>query len=158
MQPVGQKDPSQALIDAWPYLGGLIVLAIVGGLVILAIRRRLLSKGHAEADESLMQTLRRMRDHGEISHAEYEASVRSIAHRAAQRAEQRAEQRAADVQAAPASAARIPVPKPRQAERPGPRLAPPTPNPPPKALPTEPSVDDFPPLTELPPDDPGPGR
>ncbi len=85
MQTPVTQDPSRALIDAWPYLAGLIVAAVVGGLLILAIRRTLLSKASVIADESLMQTLRRMRDTGELSHDEYEASVRSIATRVASR-------------------------------------------------------------------------
>lgn len=144
------SDPSpktalSAFTDLWPYLAGLIIVAIVGGIVIMVFRRSFLSKHTAEADESLMGALRRMRDSGEISHEEYEQSMRSMAHRVAARLGKPVEPPADH--ASKAAAPRIPTP-------PSPRVSgapvakPPAP---PARPPAPPAPDDFPPLTELPP-------
>jgi hypothetical protein len=175
MQPSG-GDPTRALIDAWPYLAGLILVAMVGGFVILVLRRTLLSKATGEADESLMGTLRSMRDSGQISLEEYEASVRSLAQRVAAR------KPAADlalqgipglaVADVPVHAHRQRLTQPRHAapeaqlpyqlphqppQAPHPAQPFQTPQPPkrpaPRSAPATPPPDmDFPPLIELPPE------
>lgn len=145
------SDPSpktalSAFTDLWPYLAGLIIVAIVGGIVIMAFRRSFLSKHSAEADESLMGALRRMRDSGEISHEEYENSMRSMAHRVAARLGKPAE--------APADHASRASAMPRTSAPQSPRVSPaPAAKPPapPARPPAPPAPGDFPPLTELPP-------
>lgn len=78
-----EQDASRALLETWPFIAGLIVAAMVGGVVIMAVRRRMLSRDSGAADGSLMDSLRRMRDRGEMSGEEYESTVRTIAKRAA---------------------------------------------------------------------------
>lgn len=61
-------------------IGGLIVLAVVGGMGVMAVRRRLLSKDSAATDQGgLLDDLRRMRDTGQISAEEFDAARKSIA-------------------------------------------------------------------------------
>lgn len=64
------------------WLGILIVVTIVGGLVVLAIRKRILARSSDGADEgSLMDSLRAMRDRGELSPEEFEATRRAMIER-----------------------------------------------------------------------------
>lgn len=65
---------------AFFYILLLIILAIVGGMVIFAVKRRLFDKSH-EQDHSaatLMESLEQMRRSGEISKEEYEQTRRTI--------------------------------------------------------------------------------
>ena len=64
------------------WLGILIVITVVGGLIVLAIRKRILSKSSDAADEaSLMDSLRAMRDRGEMTPEEFEATRRAMIER-----------------------------------------------------------------------------
>jgi len=73
---------AQSSLDAraFLYILLLIILAIVGGLIILAVKRRIFDERN-DQDQStatLMETLERMRRTGEISQAEYEQTRRTI--------------------------------------------------------------------------------
>lgn len=135
-----------AFSQLWPYLAGLIIIAVVGGVLIMWIRRSLLSKQSGEADQTLMETLRRMRDSGEISPDEYDTSVRSIAQRVASRLHTpKADSVPSRPQVAkPPAPNAPPKPEPKPAGRPADKPAPPPPS--------QAPIDDFPPLTELPPE------
>ena len=63
----------------------LIVAAIVAGVVLMLVRRRLLSPGPDAGGEGLMDSLRRARDAGEMTPEEYDAARRAIAARVAGR-------------------------------------------------------------------------
>lgn len=64
----------------------LIVAALVGGLVILAVRKKMLEPDRVEvASEGLFDSLRRMRDSGEITGAEYENARRRLIESATQK-------------------------------------------------------------------------
>lgn len=73
------KNATEVLLWA----GCLIVLAIGAGLVILAIRRTMLSKDGGAAEAGLFESLRAMRDSGAISPEEYDAAKRNMVARAA---------------------------------------------------------------------------
>lgn len=61
-------------------IGGLIVLALIGGVAVLLARRRMLAKDAAVADQGgLLDDLRKMRDTGQISPEEFDAARKSIA-------------------------------------------------------------------------------
>src|SRR5262245_60570063 len=66
------------------WLGVLIAVTIVGYVAIMWFRRRLLADDGWQAAESFMQELRRMRDSGEISAAEYDATRKKMAARIAE--------------------------------------------------------------------------
>lgn|GEM_PF-2041228 len=63
----------------------LIVAAIVAGVALLLVRRRILSSGPDSLGEGLMESLRRARDAGEMTPDEYDAARRAIAARVAGR-------------------------------------------------------------------------
>ena len=64
----------------------LIVAALLGGLVIMAVRKRMLEPERTEAaSEGLFDSLRRMRDSGEITGAEYENARRRLIESATQK-------------------------------------------------------------------------
>jgi len=76
----------QAPVEIWIWIGVLLVVTLVAGGVILAMRRRLL--GAKDADElsgSMLDDLRSMRSRGEISEEEYDYTRKTIAARAAGR-------------------------------------------------------------------------
>ncbi len=77
--------PAQPKADILPvvfWLGILIVVTVVGGLVVLAIRKRILAKSTSAGDEaSLMDSLRALRDRGEMSNEEFEATRRAMIER-----------------------------------------------------------------------------
>lgn len=55
------------------WIGVLIIVTIGGGLIVLAVRRRMTGNtDELDAAGSLMERLRAMRDRGEISPAEFE--------------------------------------------------------------------------------------
>ncbi len=56
------------------WVSALILLVLALGLIILFMRRRLLSKDAGEADAGLMDELRSLRDQGRISPEEYDAA------------------------------------------------------------------------------------
>src|SRR5437868_4412734 len=70
-----QSGSTRALI----WIGALIAVTFMGGFIILAIRRRLLSKsGAADDASSLFDQLRAMRDRGQMTNEEFEAARRSM--------------------------------------------------------------------------------
>lgn len=70
---------SEALV--WAMV--LIVAAIVGGLVIMEVRKRMLAPpGNDIGSEGLFDALKRMRDTGELSQGEYDAARRRILEKA----------------------------------------------------------------------------
>ncbi|MFG0327138.1 MAG: SHOCT domain-containing protein [Phycisphaerales bacterium JB037] len=72
-QASGSGAPSWVGVLIWSAV--LIVLVTVGGLVLLAIRRRLFGSHESTHDAGLvMEELRRMRDRGEISDEEFRAT------------------------------------------------------------------------------------
>lgn len=73
------KNATEVLLWA----GCLIVLAIGAGLVILALRRAMLSKDGGSAEAGLFESLRAMRDSGAISREEYDAAKRNMVAKAA---------------------------------------------------------------------------
>lgn len=76
---LAQSSSGQALL----YLGVLIALVLAAGVVVIVLRRRILgAEGESQA-EGLMDNLRRMRDQGQLSQEEFEASRRIMARRAA---------------------------------------------------------------------------
>jgi hypothetical protein len=69
-------------MSAVMWVGVLIVVAVVGGLAILYLRRRVLAEaGDADAQGGLMESLRAMRDSGEISQQEFDAARSSMLRR-----------------------------------------------------------------------------
>lgn len=76
------KSSTQALL----YIGIIIFVTIAGGFIVLMMRRRLLSPQDASADHAgIMDSLRAMRDRGELSQAEFEAARRSMIEKAMSR-------------------------------------------------------------------------
>ena len=72
--------------DLWLWVGALIVASLVFGVVVLAMRRRLLSASDVSASPgSMLNDLRAMLERGEISRAEYDHTRATIAARAAGR-------------------------------------------------------------------------
>ncbi|MCC6427265.1 MAG: hypothetical protein IT435_10650 [Phycisphaerales bacterium] len=133
------QNATDRLFDTWPYIAGLILLAVIGGIAILLIRRNLLTKPDALANESLMESLRRLRDTGEMTHKEYESTIRAMAVRIAAKPAKPTD----PAQALLASSGIAPPPQPRLSQQP------PTPPKPPAPKPDD---DGFPPLIELPPE------
>lgn len=75
----------QSTLDgrAFLYIILLIVLAIIGGLVIFSVKRRIFDDSN-EQDQSagtLMESLEQMRRSGEISEEEYQQTRRTIIER-----------------------------------------------------------------------------
>ncbi|RMH28173.1 MAG: SHOCT domain-containing protein [Planctomycetota bacterium] len=64
------------------WVGALIVVALFGGLVMLAVRRRMFNEPDAAADAGLMEQLRRMLERGEMTQDEYDLARRKIVERA----------------------------------------------------------------------------
>jgi hypothetical protein len=63
----------------------LISLLLLGAIGILLLRRRLFqAESGGEATTGLMDAMRKMRDSGEMSAAEYEATVRSMSRKASE--------------------------------------------------------------------------
>jgi hypothetical protein len=74
----------KALAPALMWLGGMIVVVVIAGLVILKIRGSIFAREAGSANqEGLLLGLRRMRDTGEISPEEYDTARKSMAARAA---------------------------------------------------------------------------
>lgn len=75
---------SGSLTRVMVWLGVLIVVTIVGGLVAMAVRRRLLGPdSRTDPRVGMLDELQRMRDRGEMTEDEYERTRRAIAERAA---------------------------------------------------------------------------
>ncbi|MBX3367740.1 MAG: SHOCT domain-containing protein [Phycisphaeraceae bacterium] len=75
---IAQTEAAGAIV--WAIV--LIVAAIIGGFVILAVRKRILSPERTDMEsEGLFDSLRRMRDSGEISRQEYDSARKRIIER-----------------------------------------------------------------------------
>ena len=68
------------------WAAGLIVLVIGTGLIILALRRAMLSRSAPGVDAGLFDSLREMKNTGAISQDEYDAARKNLAARAAGKA------------------------------------------------------------------------
>lgn len=65
-------------------IGGFIIAVLLLGVVILAVRRRMFTRDNdLQGSRSLMDQLRVMRDKGQMSDEEYEATRRSLASKVA---------------------------------------------------------------------------
>ena len=73
--------------DALLWIALIIVATIGGGFFILMMRRKLLApeEHSSEANAGIMDSLRSMRDRGELSQAEFEAARRSMIEKAMSR-------------------------------------------------------------------------
>jgi len=74
----------QALVgEMWIWIGVLIVVAVLGGLLVMRYRRSLFGAEESLSDgtEGLMRSLRAMRDRGEISQEEFDATKRRMVER-----------------------------------------------------------------------------
>jgi len=81
---LAQQNLPTGQILMWVFV--LIVLIVVGGLVVIALRRTLLSKDSRLGHESgLMDEMRAMHARGELSDAEYDLIRKRLATRAAAR-------------------------------------------------------------------------
>lgn len=65
------------------WAGVLIVLAMIGGFVIMLLRRRLLGRDETASDVGLMDQLRGMVERGEMTREEFDLARRKIVERAA---------------------------------------------------------------------------
>jgi hypothetical protein len=77
---------SRSQTDALLWIGVILFATIAGGFVVLMMRRRLLAPRDSAADHAgIMDSLRAMRDRGELSQAEFEAARRSMIEKAMSR-------------------------------------------------------------------------
>lgn len=97
-----QPGSTSTTTDVLIWVGVLIVAVLVLGIVIVAIRRRVLTRDNAASD-GFIEQLRRMHKSGELSTEEYEAARKSLTAKLAA---------GMDVNRSPASSAR-PLPGPR---------------------------------------------
>jgi len=64
------------------WAGVLIVVAMIGGIVIVVFRRRMLSNDSGTSDATLMEQLRGMVERGEMTPEEFDRARRKIIERA----------------------------------------------------------------------------
>jgi hypothetical protein len=78
VQPAGAlslEDQAARVRQTWVLVGTLIAISIIAGIVIMRIRRSILAKAtHDREDLRMMESLRRMRDSGEMTEAEFQAA------------------------------------------------------------------------------------
>lgn len=74
-----------ATIDVLVAVGLLIVCTVVLGMLVMRARRRLLARHETHDELSLMESLRRMRDRGDMSIEEFEQARRALIGRATRR-------------------------------------------------------------------------
>jgi hypothetical protein len=79
--PRGASGPPKFPVDVLVWIGVLIVVAVVGGLVLVQVRKRVLGPGGKESASSAMEELRAMRASGAMSQAEYDATRKAMAKR-----------------------------------------------------------------------------
>ncbi len=71
------------LVPLFMWIGLAVVVLVIAGIVVMAVRRRMLSGVDASAGEAtLMQDLRDMRDRGEISDEEFRSIRATMVERA----------------------------------------------------------------------------
>lgn len=83
MLPLAQSSTPTGQILLWVFV--LIVVIVVGGLAVLELRRRLLSKDRGSMSAGLMDEMRTMHARGELSDEEYDRVRKRMAARAAGR-------------------------------------------------------------------------
>jgi cytochrome c-type biogenesis protein CcmH/NrfF len=71
-----------ASTDVVIWVGLLIALIIGGGVLVMVLRKRLLARDDGSADVGLFETLKQMRDRGEMTQEEYEAARRKVVEKA----------------------------------------------------------------------------
>lgn len=76
---------SSSALDVLPWIGGLILLVIVGGALVMIVRRRLLSDPASPSQAGLAEQLRRLHADGQVSDEEYQRIRRAMADRVAGR-------------------------------------------------------------------------
>jgi len=69
--------------DVVVWVGVLLAVVIVGGIVLMVLRRRMLSADAADQGGGFMDTLREMRNSGQMSQEEYDAARKTMAARLA---------------------------------------------------------------------------
>jgi hypothetical protein len=69
---LAQANARSALNEMLPWLGALLLAALLGGALLFYLRHRLLGPDLPDSGKGLMEDLRAMRDRGEISEDEYE--------------------------------------------------------------------------------------
>lgn len=69
---VASIPPSRLLVDVGPWLGGFVVLLLVGGAIAMGLRRRLNADSETPSLGFTLEDLRSMRDRGELSQEEFE--------------------------------------------------------------------------------------
>jgi hypothetical protein len=72
MLTLSAAEPGRLFQDTVPWLLAIIGLAVVGGMVIMIVRRMLRSNADGEAPGFTLQSLRDLRDQGEITEEEFE--------------------------------------------------------------------------------------
>lgn len=86
--PTGQSGTAEGVSRILIPIGGLIVIAVIGGVGVLAVRRWMLANNSTALDHGgLLDDLKRMRDLGQLSQEEFDAARKSIAARLAGRAQ-----------------------------------------------------------------------
>lgn len=65
------------------YVGLLLLVLLAGAVAVFLLRRRLLgAESSVDATTGLMETMRQMRDSGQMTQAEYDATRKTMAQRA----------------------------------------------------------------------------
>jgi flagellar biosynthesis/type III secretory pathway M-ring protein FliF/YscJ len=86
-----------ATVGVMLWVGVLIGVLLVAGVVLMLVHRKLLGRGEdAAGDDGLMDSLRRLRDSGRMSKEEFEAAKKTIARRSVESMEARLEARRAE--------------------------------------------------------------
>lgn len=76
------QSSGSSAVDVAVWVVVLIAVALGGGFAVMAIRRKVLAQSDdANAQAGLMESLREMRDTGQISASEYEAARASMLRR-----------------------------------------------------------------------------
>lgn len=127
--PVAQSNLATSQILTWVL--ALIVLIVIGGLVVVAMRRKLLSRDNSIGHESgLMDEMRGMHSRGELTTEEYDRIRKRLAAKAAGKDPDTASPKPERADAKPPvehaarpgfdlAGDRLPVPDPAEGEKPG---------------------------------------
>lgn len=92
--PVSSASRAEQLSKVWMFVGVLIVLSVLGGFAIMRYRKIMLGSVEEPDDaKGLMDSLRALRDSGEMSEEEYQQTRRRLAEQMAARFEEEAAER-----------------------------------------------------------------
>ncbi len=81
-----QAQTPKSSYEALIWLGVMLVLTVAGGIFVMFVRRRLFGGGQdGIGEEGILDSLRRMRDQGEISQQEFESARRAMLEKAMSR-------------------------------------------------------------------------